>query len=453
MLRFESYEEFLYWLYNLRRFGITYGVENVKVLLKELGNPQEKIKSVLITGSGGKGSTVEIVSKILEESGFKTGKFSKPHLSRFSERISINSKEISKQDVVDLGNEIANALERIKNRMEYYPTFFEVTYALSLLYFLREKTDICVYEVGIGGRFDATNTLNPLVSALTAVYLEHTKILGNTLKEIAWNKVGIARENGYFVSANLQDEAKYVVMDECKKLNCKLFFVSDKDYAEVKFRKIISNLKQNVFDYYGIEINLKEANLSLLGEHQLSNASVAICMCELLKNYDYEVTDSKIRKALNEVSWPGRLEFIEKQGIKFILDCAKDPTAMKVLCDFLSRNLNSKPLAIVSISSDKDYKSMIDSLTKLTDRIIFTKHNVMGRAIKPEILKEYAINSLERNDVREIGSVEEALKYAIEVSKKGEYVLVTGSVFTVGEARRYLLNEDYDKIVVSDPLP
>ncbi|MFP3191240.1 MAG: folylpolyglutamate synthase/dihydrofolate synthase family protein [Thermoproteota archaeon] len=452
MRKFESYEEFLYWLYNLRRFGMTYGVENVKVLLKEFDNPQEKIKSVLITGSGGKGSTVEIVSKILEESGYKTGKFIKPHLNRFTERIIINSNEIRKEEVVELANEIIKKLERIKSRMEYYPTFFEITYVLSLLYFLKEKVDICVYEVGIGGRYDATNTLDPLVSALTAVYLEHTKILGNTLKEIAWNKVGIARKNRYFVSAKLPDEAMNVVFEECQNLNCKLYIVSESN-SSVHFKKIVSNLNNNIFDYYGIKRKLEEIYLSLLGEHQISNASISICLCELLENYNFNVNDSAIRKALSKVKWPGRLEIIVKEGIKFILDCAKDPTAIKILCDFLKKNLKSKPLTIVGISSDKDYKSMIKSLVEFTDSFVFTKHNVMGRAISPEILEETAKNLSEKITATKTNSVEEAVKYAIESSKRDDYILVTGSVFTVGEARRYILNEEYDSLFASDPLP
>jgi len=452
MKKFESYEDFLSWLYNLRRFGMTYGVENVKVLLKEFNNPEKKLKSILITGSGGKGSTVEIISKILERSGYKTGKFIKPHLNRYTERISINSKEISKENVVEIANEIYSKIEAIRSRIEYYPTFFEVTYVLSLLYFLKENVDVCVYEVGIGGRYDATNTLDPLVSALTAVYLEHTKILGNTLKEIAWNKVGIARENRYFVSADLPSEAMNVVSEECKALNCKLFTVSSNDKSSIKYEKVLSNLKENIFNYYGIKRNFKEAKLSLLGEHQISNASIAIAVIELLENYYFEINDNTILGTLDKIRWPGRMEIIEKDGFNFILDCAKDPTAMEILCNFLRRNLKSKPISIVSISNDKDYSKMVNSLISLTDRILFTKHNVMGRAIEPSILINYSRKISKNLNAAIIDSVENSINHAKKISKKDDYILITGSVFTVGEARRSLLNEDFDRVFASDPI-
>jgi len=450
MNKFNTYEEFLIWLYNLKRFGMSYSIDNIRKLLEYLGNPHEKLKVVLVTGSGGKGSTTAMISSILENAGYKVGRFIKPHLHRYTERISINSKEISKDRLVEIANYVYKKVEELKLRNEYYPTFFEITTTISILYFIEENVDICVYEVGIGGRYDATNVLNPLVSCITRVYLEHTNILGNTIQEIAWNKVGIARKNGYLINGEENTEALKVIREETEKLNCKLYNVTDiGSNSEIKFKKIKSNLKENLLDYFGLNYNLKNLSISLKGDYQLRNAAVAIGCCEILERIGYNIKENSIIKGLEKVVWPGRLEILNKSNNEIILDCAKDPEAINKLVNFLEENGINEVTCCISISNDKDYKNMLRNLLKIGKLFILSKHKVMKRAIDNVILKDYLKDVNPNINCILIDDVKEAVKLGMDLNKR---LLVTGSVFTVAEARAYLLNEEEDKLPVSDPV-
>ncbi len=425
---------------------MSYGVDNIKKLLKLLGNPHEKLNSVLITGSGGKGSVTYLVSYVLEKHGYKVGSFTKPHLHRYTERISINSEEISKERVLELANYI---YDKIKNS-DYHPTFFEFTTALSMLYFLEENVDICVYEVGIGGRYDATNVLNPCVSAITAVYLEHTKILGNTVEEIAWNKVGIARPDAYLVYGYSGENATNVVRNECEKLDCLLITVSNKKGFDVFYENIKSDLEENVFNYYGLDVELKDLKLSLLGEHQQRNASIALAVLEILDMLGYDMNENKIREVLINVKHKGRLEIFKHNNKIIILDCAKDPFAIKTLSDFLKKNIKEKFNVVISISNDKDYINMLNNIKDITKHFVFAEHKVMSRAISNEILANCLKNLGLSISFDLIKDVKEALRFSIE-NLEGP-ILVTGSVFTVAEARELLVDEEVDEIGVSDTL-
>jgi len=446
MARFKNYAEFLNWLYNLKRFGMSYGVDNIRKLLKLLGDPHEKINCVLITGSGGKGSVTYLLSKLLEAHGYKTGRFMKPHLHRYTERIAINSKEISKERLLELANLL---YDKIQNS-DYHPTFFEFTTALSMLYFIEENVDICVYEVGIGGRYDATNVLNPCISAITTVYLEHTNILGDTYEEIAWNKVGIARKDAYLVLGKIIENATKVVEKECSSIGCELIKVSDEKNADVRFEKLKSDLISNVFNYYGLNSELKELESSLLGYHQFNNCSIALCMFELLHMLGYDFKESLIRETLKRIHFPGRLEIINDKNNTIILDCAKDPFAIQSLSDFLKDNFKEKFVVIMSISSDKDYKSMIKNISEITEKFIFCEHKVMSRAINNELLKKAVDDLGLKIPSILIKDVKEAVKFAL--TNYNDPILITGSVFTVAEAREILLNEEVDDLSVSDPI-
>lgn len=445
-MKFASYTDFLNWLYNLKRFGMSYGVENIKKLLSLIGNPEEKINCVLITGSGGKGSTVSLISEILQRHGLKTGKFIKPHLHRYTERISINSEEISKERVLEIANFIIKKIEA----SDYHPTFFEFTTALSMLYFIEEGCDICVYEVGIGGRYDATNVLNPAVSALTTVYLEHTNILGNTLEEIAWNKVGIARKDRPFVLGYSGERVQRVVEEEMRKIGSVLITCSEMNGFDVRYEILKSDMKGNLFNYYGLDVELKDLYTPMLGFNIPKNFSVALAVIELLDMLGYDFNEEKIRRCLEEIKIKGRLEIFNHENKTIILDCAKDPTAMNSLADFLEKNFEDKFNVIISISSDKDYKSMLNSISKIAKSMIFSEHKVMSRAIKSRILNEYFLELNKGIPCYMIPDVKRALLFALE-NLEGP-ILVTGSVFTVAEAREALVNEEKDEIEVSDPL-
>jgi dihydrofolate synthase/folylpolyglutamate synthase len=451
MARFNKYEEFLSWLYNLKRFGMTKGIDNIKVLAEAFQNIHNELKAILVTGSGGKGSTVAMLSKILEKSNYKVGTFIKPHLHRYTERISINSKEINEEELIEIANKVYNKIEEIKMKREYYPTFFEVTTMISMLYFYEKNVDICVYEIGIGGRYDAVNILDPIVSCLTRVYLEHTDILGNTVEEIAWNKVGIARNDRFLITGENDERCLRIINDECSKINCAVLRVGKEKFNDIIYEPIVSNLKENKFNYFGLFDEYRNLEVSLKGEHQQLNSSIAIACCEILNNLGYKIPEGAIREALKEVKWPGRFEIFNNDGFLVILDAAKDPYAMNTLVEFLIKNDLKDLIVVISISNDKDYKNMLFELVKVSNNFVLTKHKVMERAIQPEKLK----NALEiiKKDVRcyIVNDVKKATKFAFELSKKEKPILITGSVFTVAEAREMFVNERTDPLFVYDP--
>lgn len=451
MARFNKYEEFLSWLYNLKRFGMTKGIDNIKVLAEAFQNIHNELKAILVTGSGGKGSTVAMLSKILEKSNYKVGTFIKPHLHRYTERISINSKEINEEELIEIANKVYNKIEEIKMKREYYPTFFEVTTMISMLYFYEKNVDICVYEIGIGGRYDAVNILDPMVSCLTRVYLEHTDILGNTVEEIAWNKVGIARNDRFLVTGENDERCLRVINDECSKINCAVLRVGKEKFNDIIYEPIVSNLKENKFNYFGLFDEYRNLEVSLKGEHQQLNSSIAIACCEILNNLGYKIPEGAIREALKEVKWPGRFEIFNNDGFLVILDAAKDPYAMNTLVEFLIKNDLKDLIVVISISNDKDYKNMSFELAKVSNNFVLTKHKVMERAIQPEKLKD-ALEIIKK-DVRcyIVNDVKKATKFAFELSKKEKPILITGSVFTVAEAREMFVNERTDPLFVYDP--
>jgi dihydrofolate synthase/folylpolyglutamate synthase len=451
MARFNKYEEFLSWLYNLKRFGMTKGIDNIKVLAEAFQNIHNELKAILVTGSGGKGSTVAMLSKILEKSNYKVGTFTKPHLHRYTERISINSKEINEEELIEIANKVYNKIEEIKMKREYYPTFFEVTTMISMLYFYEKNVDICVYEIGIGGRYDAVNILDPIVSCLTRVYLEHTDILGNTVEEIAWNKVGIARNDRFLITGENDERCLRVINDECSKINCAVLRVGKEKFNDIIYEPIVSNLKENKFNYFGLFDEYRNLEVSLKGEHQQLNSSIAIACCEILNNLGYKIPEGAIREALKEVKWPGRFEIFNNDGFLVILDAAKDPCAMNTLVEFLIKNDLKDLIVVMSISNDKDYKNMLFELLKVSNNFVLTKHKVMERAIQPEKLKD-ALEIIKK-DVRcyIVNDVKKATKFAFELSKKEKPILITGSVFTVAEAREMFVNERTDPLFVSDP--
>jgi folylpolyglutamate synthase/dihydrofolate synthase len=451
MNKFNKYEDVLNWLYRLKRFGMTKGVDNLKILAEEFKNIHDELKVILVTGSGGKGSTVAILSKILEKSNYKVGTFTKPHLHRYTERISINSQEISREDLIEIANRIYNKIEEIRTRREYYPTFFEVTSMISILYFYERNVDLCIYEVGIGGRYDATNILNPLISCITRVYLEHTNILGNTVEDIAWNKVGIARENRFLITGESDNRALRIIKDECSKIDCEVLTVGKEKNKDIIYETVISNLNENKFNYFGLLNEYNNLELNLKGDHQQLNCSIAIACCEILKILGYNINEGAIREALKDVKWAGRMEIFNYGNTSIILDAAKDPYAMNTLVNFLIRNGLKDVIVVISISSDKDYKNMLSELLRLSNTFILSKHKVMERAILPEKLKEALLAMKNDTKIYVINDIKEAVKKALEISNKEKPILVTGSVFTVAEAREFLKNEESDSINLADP--
>ena len=424
-----NYQEVTNYLYTLNMFGGKLGLARIVRLLQLMGNPEKKFKSIIVGGTNGKGSTVAMISSILKEAGYKVGMFTKPHLSSLTERIIVDNKRIDEDSVVKIIEEIRNKIEIMKKDLTFeHPTFFEVVVALAYRYFEQQKVDFVVLEVGMGGRLDATNVDNSLVSVITNVSLEHTKFLGDTVLKIANEKAGIIKENGILITGTENDEVYNLFKKTCEEKKSKIYRLGQ----DFTFEKINSDVSQN-FNMRGIVNNYYNLHIPLLGDHQLFNASCAIAAVESLKFHDIIVPSIAIENGLKNVKWPGRLEIVQEKPL-VVLDCAKDPAAMRALKEAVQKKFKYKKLILViSISSDKDAHSMLSEIVPIADYVILAKHKVMNRGTNPELLAEMV--DLHSKNFIIIEDVKDAVREGLSRANKKDMILVTGSLFTVGEAR------------------
>jgi dihydrofolate synthase / folylpolyglutamate synthase len=430
-----SYDDTVQYLFNLQKYGIKFGLDNIKRLMSALGDPHKSFLSVHVAGTNGKGSTAAIIASVLKSSGFKVGLFTSPHLVSFTERIRTNGSEITENDVVTLAEEIREFVSGIE---DFSPTFFEVVTAMAMLYFKREKIDIAVIEVGMGGRLDATNIILPEVSVITGISHDHKDFLGDTLKEIAREKAGIIKENIPVVMSSQTSEVMQIIENKTVESNSGLFSYG-KDFSSALNEETISGIR---FDYYenGTPV-IRDLFLPLTGDHQMQNASVAIKAAIILlmrrwENVSANAIHQFIRDGLNNVTWPGRLEFIHEDP-PVVIDGAHNPAAATALSAALKNVFLKKYktiILILGIMADKDLSGTMGPLLPLASEIIFTSP-AYSRAASPEQLAQVA-GSLGFNNFRIEPSVKDALVTAMK--KRDSLIVVTGSFYTIGEAREAL---------------
>jgi dihydrofolate synthase/folylpolyglutamate synthase len=431
-----DYQQTIDYLHSLKLLGSKLGLESVKLLLEGMGNPQYNYKSILVAGTNGKGSNVSIISSILKEAGYKVGTFTKPHLSSFTERIVVNDKRITEDDVIRLVEYAKKTIQKIKDKPGFrHPTYFEVTTAIMFKYFEEQEVDFAILEVGMGGRLDATNVVNPLVSVITNISLEHTKVLGDTVLKIAKEKAGIIKENRILVTATQDDKVFSLFKKICQEKNSKIFRVGQ----NIKFEKINSDMNGHTFNLEVFGERYENLYLPLIGDHQLFNVSSSVGAIEALKEYDIEINEESIRQGLKKVKWPGRLEIVQKKAL-VVLDCAKDYEAMKSLKKTIKDYFDYERLILViSFSSDKKIEKMMNEIVPISDFVIVTKHKVMDRAANVNLLAK--IVKKHSKDYEIIEDIKDAIKKALSISNKKDLILVTGSLFAVGEAREIWYEE------------
>ncbi len=395
-----DYKQTLKELYSLDKPIFKLGLKHIRVLLKKLNNPEKNLRCIHVAGTNGKGSVCAMIFSILTNAGYKVGMYTSPHLKKFNERIRINSKLITDK-------EIAEYYLKIKPFVTNQ-SFFELTTAIAFLYFREKKVDFVVLETGLGGRFDATNVVKPLVSVITNVDFEHTEFLGNNIKQIAYQKAGIIKSKVPVVTA-AEGIGLQTIKNVSNNKNSKLIIINNKKIKKKNYGFNINNYK-----------NIKLKNLN--GKFQIENANIAIKTIEILnQNYKLKINKKNIINGLKNTKWPGRFQYINKNTI---VDCAHNPSGFKVLVKEL-KNLNyNKLILIVGFSNDKDIKT-ISKIIK-ADKVVITKSSNI-KALEPKIIKQYFNNSII------IKNPKQALNYAKKLAKKDDLILVAGSIFLVGE--------------------
>jgi len=486
----QGYDRALSHLYNLQKFGIKFGLSRTENLLKAFNNPHQALNCIHIAGTNGKGSVAAMLSSIYSRAGYKVGLFTSPHLVDFRERFQINGRRISKAQTLELIRQIKE-----KVRAEEPPTFFEFVTAMALIYFFREKVDLAVMETGLGGRLDATNIIKPLLTVITNISLEHQDHLGRTLEKIAQEKAGIIKSGVPLVTGVGQKKIQEQIENICRERKVPMV-LAGRDFRTRKMKKgkfsyfglrnadcgmkepfvvrssewgmkkpfgvrrssfvegrnirhddkiIFLNNKLNQANKTEKKLNAPAARrrrtlnaysslqVALLGDHQIKNAGLALAVVELLQE-KYPVPDEKIRAGLDKVSWPGRMEVLSERPW-IVLDGAHNPGAMRTLAEALLKVFYFKKLLIVfGMMKDKNIKQTLNCLIPLADKIILTRAEY-DRSADPEYLKRVIKGNRRRTLV--VPDIPLAVTQALQKAGPEDLILITGSLFVVGEARAW----------------
>jgi dihydrofolate synthase / folylpolyglutamate synthase len=421
-----------------------FDLAHMRVLLAALDNPERRFPSVLIAGTNGKGSTAATLASILQTSGLRTGLYTSPHLVRINERLRIGGEPIGDTDFA-LVHELADrTAERLvsEGELPWHPSFFEMLTAIAFEYFARRKVDIAVLEVGMGGRLDATNVVEPLVSVITDISLDHQKFLGDTVAEIAREKAGIIRPGGVVVTLPQQPQANDVIGNTILELGARAVnavpYVPPVSPASGEY--LTASAGKTPVSRYPLQVMGEEIMVEtpLLGRHQLRNVALAIAAAEELGRQGFAVTAASTERGIRGTHWPGRFQIVPGTGAspEYVFDVAHNPAGAWALRSTLSAGYPDRPLTFIfGAMRDKAIGEMAEILFPLAERVIATRAD-NPRSASPGELREAALRTA--TQIEEAADVATAIQLARESLQPGTVVVITGSIYIVGEAMRLL---------------
>ncbi|MEH7384771.1 folylpolyglutamate synthase/dihydrofolate synthase family protein [Bacillus sp. JJ1521] len=431
-----TYEEALTWIHGRLRLGMKPGLSRMEWMMERLGHPQEKMKAIHVAGTNGKGSTVSYIRNILQEADYTIGTFTSPYIETFNERISVNGKPISNDEIVSLLKVIKPLAEELEETELGGPTEFEVITAMALYYFGENtEIDFVLMEVGLGGRLDSTNVITPLASIITSIGFDHMNILGDTIEEIAGEKAGIIKPNIPVITAVAQQEAIEVISTKANEGNSP-FYQLGQDFF------ILDHHSSNgeAFTVKTQNKTFQNLNISMKGAHQVRNASLAVMAVHMLqKSGAIQLEDSVLAAGLEKTKWIGRFEEISDDPL-VILDGAHNPEGIYSLVDTIKAHLKGKDIHIIfSALSDKKLDTMIGQLEKVAQTLTFTSFDYPRAASTGELYG----NSSAREFINTVDRWQEAVQVGKErVSKEENAALViTGSLYFISEVRGFLLSK------------
>jgi folylpolyglutamate synthase/dihydrofolate synthase len=411
------------------------GLERINGLLQEMGDPHHNLTCIHVAGTNGKGSTSLIIADILIKAGYRVGRFSSPHLHSYLERFTVNNEEISEDHFFSLLDQAERGIEAMLRQGGERPTEFEVLTAMAFEYFCSEKVDIAVLEVGMGGTYDSTNVITPLVSVITGVDYDHTAFLGNTLAEIASNKAGIIKPGVPVIVGMMEDEPLGVITRQAAAMAAPLLRGSAINIS----RESNPNLKGQELDIEGNCWQMSNVHYSLRGDYQLGNLAVALKTIEIMRDRGYKADERSIRQSLSSLFIPGRLEVVQFNP-PVILDAAHNPQGAGALADSLDSLLpNRKKILVFGLVDDKERDSTIRPLGRNTRSAIITRPQgsrggawlgVQNRWQK--IFPDISVQAVE--------NITGAVLKGLEMLSGDDYLVVTGSFYVLDEARRLLIN-------------
>ncbi|APQ71995.1 bifunctional folylpolyglutamate synthase/dihydrofolate synthase [Clostridium botulinum] len=427
-----DYKEAREYIQSKAKFGSNLGLERTEKLLELLGNPHKRLRCIHIAGTNGKGSTTAMISAVLKESGYKVGMYTSPYIEEFEERIQINGHNITKENLGYIITKVANIVEKVENMGYGNPTEFEIITVAMFYYFCLKEVDFAVIEVGLGGRLDSTNVLEPILSIITSISYDHMNILGETLEEITYEKAGIIKK-APVITYPQKKEVEKNIEKVCKEKNCELIKVED-NLINIEIEIIEKNMGQQSF-----KLKTKEDTynicLSLLGEHQIKNCITVILALEKLMKLGIKIEKIHIISALKKVKWPARLEIVNKNPLT-VIDGAHNIDGIESLKNNVSKYFKyNKLILILGILKDKQVEDMIKTLVPLADRVLtVAPHNDRG-----ESSKELMHIVLKHNESCEhLEDYKECYDKAKFYCEDGDMILICGSLYMVGDMRKLI---------------
>jgi dihydrofolate synthase / folylpolyglutamate synthase len=428
---FTTYNEALEWIHGRLRLGIKPGLTRMEWMMEKLGHPELKMKTVHIGGTNGKGSTVTFLRSILEAAGYSVGTFTSPYIEQFNERISVNGKPISDEEILELTNVIAPLADELEVTELGGPTEFEVITAMSFYYFANvNQVDIVLYEVGLGGRFDSTNIIQPIASIITNIGLDHTNILGSTYEEIAFEKAGIIKEGIPTFTAVKNGKALKVIKDQAEKKHAPLYKLNQ-DFS------ITSHSPQargEVFTLKNDHQSLNQLEISMIGQHQTENAALAVMTAQSIhQGEDFSISEVAIRKGLKTAYWPGRFEILSKDPLVIIDGAHNDEGILALVHELSSRYSNNTIHIVFAALKDKKLDQMINQLDQVADEISFVSFDF------PRAAEAIDLFTLSHSKNKRIGEKWDShLAKCIQNMEPDSVLVVTGSLYFISEAKPHL---------------
>ncbi len=428
-----DYNEALDYIHGTLKFGSKLGLHNIVSLLELMGNPQKKLRFIHVAGTNGKGSTVAFISSILIEAGYKTGVFTSPYIERFTERIRIGHEEIEGRDLARITAMVKEKIEIMLARGENHPTEFEIVTAIAFQYYYEQNCQVVVLEVGLGGRYDSTNVIDtPLVSVITTISYDHMDILGDTLAKIAFEKAGIIKEKGDVVVYPQIPEVEDVFRQVCREKGAKLHTT---DFSGLVVKEYgVDGQIFDINDPVSHSLAYENLKISLMGEHQVRNAVLAVKTAGILVEKGFRITPRSLRSGLENARWAGRLEVLCKEPL-VIIDGAHNAEGAAMLSHTLDKYFpDKKRILIMGVLRDKDYGSMVTDLARTAHAVIAVTPNseraLPGRELA-DFIKYYCKNVIV-ND-----TIEDAIGTSLEIAAKDDLICAFGSLYYIGYIRKY----------------
>jgi dihydrofolate synthase / folylpolyglutamate synthase len=426
-----TYAEAVAWIHGRLSFGIKPGLKRMEWLMERLGYPHRRIKAIHVAGTNGKGSTVCYLRHILQEAGYSVGTFTSPYVEQFNERISVNGTPIRDEEIVELVNVIKPLVEEVEQTELGAPTEFEVITAMAIYYFGKMNVqDVVIFETGLGGRFDSTNVIYPLISVITNVGFDHTNILGDTLTKIAFEKAGIIKAGVPVITGVEQKEALEVIFEKAKSVKAKAYVLGKdfviKDYGAMENGERFS--VDTLFSKY------RDLTISMFGFHQAKNAAIAVMVADYLRvYYSFIIEEEALRSGLEKAQWVGRFEKVSDNPM-IILDGAHNEEGINSLVETVKTHYPDKKIHVMfSALSDKPLEKMIQPLADIAETITFTSFDFPRAATAKELYEqcEHPKKECEEN-------WQAALKNKMSEMKEEDVLVVTGSLYFISEVRLFV---------------